>query len=256
MTEPIVRQIDHVYVPLEDAPTGFAFLTESLGLPVAWPYSDYGFFGSGGVCLANVNLEALNANEFPTGRLQHPARISGIAFEPSAGIDELLAALDGRGISHTPPIPYGPSTDNPLWTNVGFDVTEGTFVCKYHFDVPARRKQLNDELAANGGGALGIVAMEELVIAAREIETAVERWRRLLNPIDPSAERVWTIGHGPSVRLVPGDADRVEHVVLRVRSVADARTGAESLGLSVGEADGGISLAPDELGGLAVVLRD
>lgn len=39
-------------------------------------------------------------------------------------------------------------------------------------------------------------------------------------------------------------------------SVADARTGAESLGLSVGEADGGISLAPDELGGLAVVLRD
>src|SRR5262245_49076856 len=150
--EAIIRQIDHVYVPLDDAKTAFVFLTESLKLPEAWPYADYGFFGSGGVSLGNVNLEALQRNDLPGGTPQHPARITGIAFEPAVEVDEVMRVLDSRGIAHTPPMPYvPPGREDPFWTNVGFDVTEGTFVCKYHFDVAARRKQLKDELDARSG---------------------------------------------------------------------------------------------------------
>jgi hypothetical protein len=38
VSEAILRQIDHVYVPLEDAKRAFEFLTDVLNLPEAWPY--------------------------------------------------------------------------------------------------------------------------------------------------------------------------------------------------------------------------
>ena len=184
----IVRQIDHVYVPLDDARTAFTFLTDGLNLPEAWPFADYGVFGSGGVSLGNVNLEVLPGNNLPGGCPQHPARVTGIAFEPALEIDELMRAFDRRGISHTPPMPYVPvGREAPFWTNVGFDVMEGTFVCKYHFEVAVRRKQLKNELDTRRGGALSVIEGAELVIGTRDQQRSRKRWSRLLNPVAQAA---------------------------------------------------------------------
>lgn len=252
----IVRQLDHVYVPLDDAKAAFAFLTEVLRLPEAWPYADYGFFGSGGVSLANVNLEALQGSDFPTGRPQRPARISGLAFEPAVDVDALTMALEGRGIAHTPPMPYTPEgSEDPFWTNVGFDVTDGTFFCKYHFDVATRRKQLKDELVARSGGLLGVVEVAEVVIGSRDLDRSNERWNRLLDPIPRGADQSWQVGGGPAIRLVTSSSDGVEHLVVRVRSVDRARNAARAVGIEVSESRGGLSIAPNELGGLVLELH-
>ncbi|MGH9199578.1 MAG: hypothetical protein ACRD1T_28090 [Acidimicrobiia bacterium] len=253
----IIRQIDHVYVPLDDASTAFTFLTDRLGLPEAWPFSEYGLFGSGGVCMGNVNFEALKGADFPSGRPQHPARITGIAFDPAIEVDELIGALDSRGIGHTPPMPYVPAgVENISWTNVGVDVSEETFVCKYHFDVPARRKQLKDELDAREGGALGVIEVTELVIGTSDRERSIEKWSRLLDPLTRAADDSWSVGDGPGLRLVTSSSDAVEDLVLRVRSIDGARIAAETAGIEVAETDGGLSIAPKELGGLVLQLRE
>src|SRR5262249_33658038 len=229
----------------------------SLKLPEAWPYADYGFFGSGGVSLGNVNLEALQRNDLPGGTPQHPARITGIAFEPAVEVDELMRVLDSRGIAHTPPMPYvPPGREDPFWTNVGFDLTEGTFVCKYHFDVAARRKQLKNELDARSGGALKVIEGAELVVGTRDRERSVERWSRLLDPLARAADDSWSVGGGPAIRLVTSSSDAVKHLVLRVRSLDGARNGADAAGIEVAETDGGLSIAPKELGGLVLELRE
>jgi hypothetical protein len=253
----IVRQIDHVYVPLDDARTAFTFLTEGLKLPEAWPFADYGFFGSGGVSLGNVNLEVLQGNNLPGGCPQHPARVTGIAFEPAVEIDELMRAFDSRGIPHTLPMPYVPAgSQAPLWTNVGFDVTEGAFVCKYHFDVAARRKQLKNELDARSGGSLSVIQVAELVIGTRDQQRSIGRWSRLLDPFAQAATDLWSVGSGPAIRLVPSSTDAVEYLVLRVRSLDEARDGAETAAIEVEDVDGGLSVAPKELGGLVLQLRE
>lgn len=256
IAEAIIRQIDHVYVPLDDAKTAFSFLTDRLNLPEAWPFADYGFFGSGGVNCGNVNLEVLQGKNAPGGHPQHPARITGIAFEPTVEIDELISALDSRDIAHTSPMPFVPAgSEYPVWTNIGFDVPEGAFVCKYHFDVAVRCKRLKDALDARGGGALEVIEVAELVIGTRDRERSIERWSRLLAPYARADNDSWSVGRGPAIRLVTSSSDAVEHLVLRVRSLDGARDGAEAAGIEVADMDGGLRIAPTELGGLVLQLR-
>lgn len=256
MVGSVVRQIDHLYVALDDAEAAFAFLTEVLLLPKAWPYSEYGVFASGGVCLGNVNLEVLRANDMPSQRAQHPARVTGIAFEPAGEIDDAVAVLDSHGIAHTPPTPFVvPGGTSPAWTNVGLQVTEGTFICKYHFDNAALRRLLREQLEARSGGPLGIVAVDEVVFGVSEPIDSAVRWTRLLGPSQMPDGHMWNLGAGPAVRLIPGAVDRVEHLVVRVRSLADAEAAARRFGVGVRASGDGLVVSLDKLGGLVFNLR-
>jgi hypothetical protein len=240
VTGPIVRKIDHVYVPLDDARGAHTFLCETLGLREIWPFTEYGRFASGGVSFGNANLESLQANDSPTGRVQHPARIIGIAFEPIGVVDDLVAALDERGIAHTAPAPFSWGDGTPGWTTVGVEAGEATFFCKYHFgiDGPDDRPR----------GPLGVVRMEELVVAATDLDA----WRKLLEPASHSPEGTWELGAGPSIRLTSSDTDRVEHLVVGVRSVEKALAVAGELGIAIEDE---ATLVPEQLGGLRLVLR-
>lgn len=255
--EAIVRQIDHVFVPLEETKAAFVFLTEVLKLPEVYPFQDWreGFL-TGAVSLGNVWFEVMLGN-FPHGRPRQPARITGIAFEPATEIDELMSALESRGIGHGPPMTANmPGTEDPLFTNVGFDLMEGTFVSKFHFDVAARRQQLKDELDARGGGALKVVEAVELVIGTRDRERSIERWSRLLDPFALAADDSWSLGGGPAIRLVPSSSDAVEQLVLRVRSFDEARNGAAAAQIEVEKSGAGLAIAPEELGGLVLELHE
>jgi hypothetical protein len=57
--EPPIRLIDHVMIKANDPREVFAFLTETLGLPIAWPLEERGGVMSGGVGFGNVNVEAI-----------------------------------------------------------------------------------------------------------------------------------------------------------------------------------------------------
>jgi len=236
--------------------TSAYLLTEVLLLPEAWPYSEYGVFASGGVCLGNANLEVVRGNDMPSLRAQHPARVTGIAFEPVGEIDDTVAVLDSRGIAHTPPTPFVvPGGTSPAWTNVGLQVTEGTFICKYHFDIAPRRTLLREQLEARRGGPLGIVAVDEVVFGVSEPIDSAIRWTRLRGPSQVPDGHIWNLGAGPAVRLTPSAADRVEHLVVHVRSLADAEAAARRFELGVRATGDALVVSLDKLGGLVFNLR-
>jgi hypothetical protein len=73
----------------------YAFFTEILQLPVAWPLATRGRVASGGVGFGNVNVEAI---QIP-GQKPSPAQLVGFGFQPSP-LTECLAELDRRGIAY------------------------------------------------------------------------------------------------------------------------------------------------------------
>ena len=153
---PPIRQIDHVMIKADDPLEVFAFFTETLGLPIAWPIEERGGVMSGGVGFGNVNVEAIR---FPGQKgLPSRAELTGFGFEPSA-MRACLDELQRRGV------PYGPLrplivTDSDgakrtLFTNVTLlglsdsalpvDATMHIFVSEYsptYVDVAARRARV------------------------------------------------------------------------------------------------------------------
>jgi len=226
VTEPVVHRVEHVYVSLSDGEAAYGMLTETLGLPIAWPYVAYGNFASDGVNLGNLNLEVLCHSDAQSEfRAHSPARIHGIALHPVA-TSRLLVELDHREIVHSPPeiFPPGASAETGAWwTNVTLErlssPTTTVFTCEYHipgvYDYDSRQRSL-DEV---GGGTLGVTGVREIVISSPEPTKATDRWQQLLNPACQSGPGYWELEHGPALRIIAGTADTVQ-VVVTVRSLA------------------------------------
>jgi hypothetical protein len=146
-----------------------------------------------------------------------------------------------------------PGADAPFWTNVNFGdwpSISGTFACKYHgFDVDERRRQIREEFDARNGGTLGIDRVEEIVFGAKDVDAATAGWQNLLDPIEKSERGPWRLGDGPAVRLETSTEDRVERLVVRVRSVESAKA-------ALGVTSSGDRVAPAELGGLELKFVD
>lgn len=226
-TEPVVHGIDHMYVRLSEAEAAYRALTETLGLPVAWPYAAYGDFATGGVSLGNLNFEVLAHQGAMPGIAAHaPARVQGIALHPVA-TSRLLAELDRRRIAHSPPDVYPPATSpatGAMWTNVTLQRLTSpattVFTCEYHipgmYDYGARQASLDK----CGGGTLGVTGVKEIVITSPQPTDAANRWQQLLDPLSPTGRGYWELEHGPALRIIEGTADTVDHIVVTVRSLA------------------------------------
>ena len=80
-----------------------------------------------------------------------------------------------------------------------------------------------EELAARGGGPLGLERVREVVLGARNLEREQPRWQRLLDPTECGPDGAWHFNDGPALRLVEDDADRIVCLVCEVTSVERAR---------------------------------
>lgn len=211
----LVKKLDHVYVVLDDAEAGADFLRDQLGLPVAWPYANYGGFSSGGMGLGNLNLELIAAA--PGFVAERPSRIIGVSFEPTMPIDDaLVAALDEREISHLGPAP------TPVWTNIGLPDLIGdttVFATRYHSPGAADEAARRSALEKVDGGPLAIAGVAELRIGATDVDAARNRWQPLLAPAVPAPGEGdglrWRLGSGPELRIVEHDEDVVLGLTLR-----------------------------------------
>lgn len=227
MTETLVHGVDHVYVPLSEAEATYRVLTETLGLPIAWPYAASGDFASGGVNLGNLNLEVLTHPDAVPGISAHPpARIQGIAFHPIA-TSRLLTELDHRGIAHSAPDvfpPGAPPVTGAMWTNVTLErlsnPATNVFTCDYHipgmYDYDSRQAALDER----GGGTLGVTGVREIVISSPQPTEAANRWQQLMDPLPSSGPGYWKLQHGPALCIIEGTADTVDQIVVTVRSLA------------------------------------
>lgn len=230
--EPLVRHVDHVFVPVEDPEPLFSVFAETLGLPVSWPVHDYGLFRSGGVTLGNCNLELVSgsAEVNPYFETALPATVRGIAFEPAPGSD-WGSALDERKLAHGEAEAYEGKGchghEGHLWTTmfVGGMVEKAAvaFLCAYAVDECLRGEHASEALARAGGGVIGVERLEEITIGTQDYKKSERRWRRFLEPNAAAEAGLWRLGDGPAIRLRESPIDGVAGLTVKVRSLADAR---------------------------------
>jgi len=263
--EPPIRQIDHVMIKANDPREVFTFLTETLGLPIAWPLEERGGVMSGGVGFGNVNVEAIR---FPGQRsLPSRAALTGFGFEPSS-LPACLDELQRRGVPIGPvrPMIVTDSTGarQTLFTNVTLltlsdtvlpvDAAMHIFLSEYspaYVDVAGRRARIGKELVASGGGPLGVESMREVVVGVSDVEAMRARWQQVLSPVQP-IRGVWQVGTGPAIRTVPTKENRVEELIVRVRSRARAKAFLQSNGLLGGGTAADVRLDPSRAFGITM----
>jgi hypothetical protein len=264
--QPPVRQVDHIMIRADDPSTLYAFFTETLHLPIAWPLATRGGVTSGGAGFGNANVEAI---QFP-GQRTSQAQLVGFGFEPSP-LAECLAELDWRGIVYGEPRPFvlteQDGSKKTLFTNVTLrqfsdadrpaGATIHIFLSEYsptYVDVGQRRARLRRELRERGGGPLGVRAVKEVVVGATDLKEAAGLWGTLLAPRRSSAPGLWQVGDGPAIRVVQAGESRLQGLVISVVSLRRAKAFLRERGLlgSVTEEDATID--PSKIQGLNIRL--
>lgn len=240
---PPVRQIDHIMIRLDDPAKLYAFFTDTLRLPVAWPLATRRDVASGAVGVGNTNIEAI---KFPGQKPSH-AQLVGFGFEPSP-LAESLNELDRRGITYGEPRPFVVTeqggSEKTLFTNVTLrqfsdadrpvNATIHIFLSEYsatYVDVEKRRARLRRELQESGGGPLGITSVKEVIVGSSDLEGATRLWQKLLAPNVPAAPNVWPVGDGPAIRVIRAKENRVQGLVISVRSLTRAKAFLRERGL-------------------------
>jgi catechol 2,3-dioxygenase-like lactoylglutathione lyase family enzyme len=124
-THPFVRQIDHIGIYAEDPQPVFTFFSEVLGLPVAFPYTEYAHYTSGSVALGNCFLEIMRFGQ-PLQEAVPQNRASYFILGFLTGEGGLAAAqqeLSLRNVSYSDIVPFfdpAATDDNPIqiWANL------------------------------------------------------------------------------------------------------------------------------------------
>ena len=258
-----IRQIDHIMIRTGNPSELYAFFTDTLQLPVAWPMtSPRPGVMTGGVGFGNVNVEAIQV----PGQTDPRPRLLGFAIEPSA-LDESLIELNRRGLTsgeRRPLVASGPDgSKRTLWTNVTLrqfsdsdgpaDATIHIFLSEYspaYVNVDERRARLRAQLVNSGGGPLGVVDVKEVIIGAVDVESARRLWQRLLEPTPSATSNTWQIGTGPAVRLMPAKENRVQALLIRVASLERAKAFLRDKQLLGIDAAGQATIEPSKIGGL------
>jgi catechol 2,3-dioxygenase-like lactoylglutathione lyase family enzyme len=265
-TAPPIRRIDHIMIRADDPAKVFAFFTEVLQLPVAWPLmSPRAGVATGGVGFGNVNVEAIRV----PGQKGQPSRaqLLGFGFEPSP-LPTSLAEMDRRGITYgerralISTAPDGSKTT--LWTNVTLrqfsdgeaaDATTHVFLSEYsptYVNVEERRERLRKQLAERGGGPLGVEAVKEVVVGVRDLQAARGLWQKLLDPAPLSRPSTWQVGDGPAIRLLQAEENAPHGLVIIVASLPRAKAFLRAKGLLGADSEEEATIEPSKIYGLDI----
>jgi hypothetical protein len=261
VTEPLVRQLDHVFVPVRDPAPHFELFSTVLGLPPAWPVTNKGAFTSAAVCLGNANLEFISANGpspfSPYLEATEPLSVRGLAFEPMDG-DVVTSALDSLGLAHSGAMPH--EDVGGSWTNVFLSemapASAMVFLCEYRDPTLSERRAVRAAFGSSGGGVLGVRRLAEVTLGVLDVNEAMDVWARFLAPSEPDRHGAFALGDGPVVRLKKSPIDGVAGMWLEVASLAAARDALRSLDMLGPMRASGIGLDYAKTGGLDVWLTE
>lgn len=258
------KSVDHVLVRVKNAPLMMDLFATKLGLPVSWPLQSNDFATYGWVTLGNTNLEfwaASNNSDLPSDDVL--PLFHGLALEPD-NLPESIQMLLGRGIKCKAPRPYITQTPD------GRDVTNFTnsvvldlssplvciFFCEWGLDgtifpwhekLTTTQQKLKQQqlLSACDGGKLGITGLVAVEMLCTQIDETKAKWLALTGR---SATPI-TQG-GIELRLQAGNVDRIESIVIGVRSLATTRDVLSEAGLLGACTGNKVSMSPTACPGL------
>lgn len=269
MTSSAFRSIDHILVRVKNAQQIFNLFSQTFELPVSWPLQSNDFASYGWVTLGNTNLEfweSSNNGDLPSEEVL--PLFHGLALEPD-NLADSIKTLSERGIQCKAPRPYVTQTvdgrDVTNFTNsVVLDLSSPLvciFFCEWGVNgtifpwtekLTTAQRQFKErrQLSACGGGKLGITGLVEVAIVSTHVEQTISRWLvttgRLCEPITQDGVRL---------SFHSGNDDKIDSIVIGVRSLDTARDALAVAGL-LGEClDGEISLSKNACSGLRFRFR-
>lgn len=210
--------------------------------PVGWPAAVSGggtaAAAEGGIGWPESSQQAAaeaTAGGQGGGPGQWPPQLLTLA---AASLADLPGQLDQRGVRHGEPEPFPPRPPvEPLRTvmdlpDFGGDTLAVGISASPHG--PRTETVPSQDLA-------GVQRVERVVVGARDMAAARERWAPLLAPETPGQEgsaqqavaAVWQPGSGPALEVRPASQDAVIELVLLVGSLALARAAFTAAGLEV-----------------------
>lgn len=117
-----------------------------------------------------------------------------------------------------------------------------------------KRAADSEALRAVRGGGLGLESVQEIVVEVKDYDEANRNWKKLLSPADAVSEGLWEITDGPAVRLVPGERDAIQALVLKVRDGERAKTFLHEKGMLDSTSSDKIRIDPAKIYGLDIRL--
>ncbi len=252
--KPVVKKIDHITISTNQAQDLFTTLSTTLDLPVAWPFSAYPGFSTGGIQAGNVNLETLGLGD-PVPGEEGAASIYGIVFEPYS-IDTIMAPLADRGTDPSDPQVQMREIGGqqvPYWTNVTLNAlctpNYIVYLCEYS---DAAKAALEGNTATGPLGDLGVMGVSKLVIGSKDAEALREQWRQAFAPSSMNNDGLMNIGSGPASEIVSASADAIQSLVFEVKSLRAARDFLDAHGL-LGDSSGNeLRIIPSKVQGLDI----
>ena len=255
----MVTKVEHFYLVSDDAERLYRLFRDDFQLPVVWAFNNYGDFASGGLTLGNVAVEFVSEKG---ERRTAGTEFKGIALEPAGDADAAVAELKRRGILHGEP-EADTLTENGQarvgWITVDLKIPPAgayIFLCDYkqRDEVAGRRRMASSELAARGGGPLGITSVREITIGVTSVDDASGKWRKLLDSEPTGAEAVFAFGGGPQVRLVGAETEGIQSIVVGVKSAQQAKQFLNDRRMLGEGTQGQLVITPAAVGGLKIVL--
>jgi hypothetical protein len=172
----LLKRIDHVMVESKDPSEAIKLFHGTLGLPLAWPLKDHGFYWSGGIGFGNVNIEYISFKNSEKGL----NRLAGVAFEANEKLDKAIQVLKEKGIPHR----IGERTEN--YTSLIFEL-EGyrtlLFICEYGYPVKEWKEMLRREFSRSGGGIPGVKEVKKVWLNDRNAEVNLPKWSEIASGV-------------------------------------------------------------------------
>lgn len=135
---------------------------------------------------------------------------------------------------------YGHFTDLPHWSEFK--------------DHEEKRAADAAALRAQGGGALGLEAVREIIVGVKDYEKAQVNWEKLFAPLQPLAPGLWKIADGPAVRLIQHSENAIQALVFKVSDLSRAETFLREKDMLGSTPDGQIRIDPTKIHGLDIRL--
>ena len=233
LAEAQITKVEHFFISSPQAEKYYKLSNEQLGLPVVWNYQVWTGFASGGVTLGNVAFEFVYYDRVKD------TRFDGIALEPKQSVQEFVKDLKRLSISHDSISVNSTINQNGNlvgWDNLGLigvlPNEANLFICDYkqRDRVAEGRGKSIQALKDKEGGPLGVIALKEFVIHTTDIDTHKTRMAKLPGVMS-SHDNLFSFSDGPSIRLIASDKNAFEKIVIKVKSLEQAKKHLQSINL-------------------------
>ncbi|RJP34295.1 MAG: hypothetical protein C4536_02980 [Actinobacteria bacterium] len=259
--QPVVKKVDHITISCTDPAALFDTLTQTLGLPVAWPLSSYPGFTTGGTYCGNVNIETLQfgGSGQASGGTPDFTFIYGIVFE-SYPLSEVMDEFQQRGADPGDPEDQMREENGQqvkVWTNVTLNglCTDDyiVYLCEYTQEMEDALEQRAQANPVPLGG-IGLVGVKEIVVDSTQPEQTRDLWEMVFAPATMSADGELSFDSGPAILISAGDMDVITGIVLEVEDLQAARDFLAQNGLLGEVSNDRVSIDPEKVQGLSIVL--